>query len=147
MMIQPHTYTLTHCELLPSGTARKRTGTALPQNTTPTLTPTQPHTNTPEKDLECDAGCRVAVGLHLHILLGLNRLVQPPRVATDGPHAPGRLIHNHHGPITHDVLHARLEVLIRLCVCMFQGGGGGGAVKSIAKKPLPILLTADAVQH
>ena len=63
----------------------------------------------PEIILEGDGGERLVLGLDGHVLLGLERLVQPFRIAAALHHAAGELVDDDHLVILDDVIAVALE--------------------------------------
>ena len=63
----------------------------------------------PEIVLEGDRGQRLVLGLDLHVLLRLERLVEPFRVAPARHHAAGELVDDHHFAVADDVILVALE--------------------------------------
>ncbi len=63
--------------------------------------------------LEGDGGQRLVLGLDLHLLLGLERLVQALGVAAARHHAAGELVDDHHLAVADDVVLVALEQRVR----------------------------------
>ena len=64
--------------------------------------------------LERDGGERFGFAVHLHALLGLDRLVQAVGIAPPDHQAPGELVHDHGLAVLHDVVHVALHDGVRL---------------------------------
>ena len=75
--------------------------------------------------LEGDRGERLVLGLDLDPLLGLERLVQPFRIAPARHHAAGELVDDHHLAVADDVVLVALEQRVgaqRLVDVVDEGG-------------------------
>ena len=82
----------------------------------------------PEIVLERDGGQRLVLGLDLHVLLRLERLVQALRIAAARHHAAGELVDDDDFVVADDVVLVALEQRVgaqRLVDVVHQGGVGG----------------------